>query len=145
MPEKNFLGNGVKFPPQVNKATGRFVMSDGLQSIKESVYTILMTQKEERFLHPDFGCGLLSYTFMDTNITSLNMMSREISNNIRRAEPRISDVSVRLDASTKPGCLIVTIEYTVIELNVKDNLVFPFYLNTGEEVEEAGGDMDGID
>lgn len=148
MPEKReFLGNGVKFPPQVNKATGRFMMSDGLQSVKESVYTILMTQKTERILHPDFGCGLLSYTFMDTNLTSLNLMSREIANNIRKAEPRISDVSVNIDPNTKPGCLIVNIEYKVIELNVRDNLVFPFYLNTGEENEEinAGGDMDGID
>lgn len=148
MPERReFLGNGVKFPPQVNKATGRFMMSDGLQSVKESVYTILMTQKTERILHPDFGCGLLSYTFMDINLTSLNLMSREIAANIMKAEPRISDVSVNIDANTKPGCLIVNIEYKVIELNVRDNLVFPFYLNTGEEYEETGvgGDMDGID
>ena len=41
MENRDYLGSGMKFPLQVNRATGRIVMSDGEQSVKESVYIIL--------------------------------------------------------------------------------------------------------
>ena len=41
-----------------------------------------MTQKTERFLRPEFGSNLMNYTFVDTGITMLNIMSREISKDI---------------------------------------------------------------
>ena len=37
----------MKFPPQINPATGRFAVSSEEESVKESVYLILMTQKTE--------------------------------------------------------------------------------------------------
>ena len=76
MPEKHYLGTGMKFPPQIHPATGRFMVSSEAESVKESVYLILMTQRSERFLRPDFGSDLMSYTFMDLNITSIHMMTR---------------------------------------------------------------------
>lgn len=69
MPDKKFLGSGMKFPPQINEATGRFMTSSAEQSVKESIYLILMTQRTERFARPGYGSNLMSYTFMDTNIT----------------------------------------------------------------------------
>ena len=60
MADKAFLGMGMKFPPQINPATGRFVVSTNEESVKESIYLILMTQKSERFLRPEFGSDLLS-------------------------------------------------------------------------------------
>ena len=59
-----FLGKGMKFPPQINKATGRFMTSSEKENIKESIYLILMTQKTERFMRPDFGSSIMQYTFM---------------------------------------------------------------------------------
>lgn len=135
---QDFLGSGMKFPPSINPATGRFEVAAGYESIKESIYLILMTQKTERWIRPDFGSSLMSYTFMDTGTTMLNMMSREIAQDLMRQEPRISDVQINIDAASKPGALIIYIGYVVRETNVRDNLVFPFYLDTTwEEPEEA--------
>lgn len=133
---QDFLGSGMKFPPKINPATGRFEVSSGEVSVKESVYLILMTQKTERWIRPDFGSSLMNYTFMDTNTTMLNMMSREIARDLMKQEPRISNVEVSIDANTKPGCLIIQIGYLIRETNVMDNLVFPFYLNTTWEEED---------
>lgn len=133
MAEHSFLGTGMKFPPQVNKSTGRFVLSSGLESIRESIYIILMTQKTERWLMPEFGSGLMSYTFMDTSLTMLGIMSRDLRETILKNEPRISEVDIDVDSTTKEGCLIMSINYTVIDGNRKDNLVFPFYLNAATE------------
>ena len=34
--EKEYLGSGMKFPPQINKATGRFVTVSEEESVKEN-------------------------------------------------------------------------------------------------------------
>ena len=133
---QDFLGSGMKFPPRINPATGRFEVSRGEASVKESIYLILMTQKAERWIRPDFGSSLMNYTFINTNTTVLNMMAKDIAGDLMRQEPRISDVDIKIDANAKPGCLIIHIGYRIRETNTIDNLVFPFYLNTTWEEEE---------
>ena len=133
---QGFLGSGKKFPPQIDPATGRFRVARGEESIRESIYLILMTQKTERWVRPEFGSSLMNYTFMDTGVTMLNLVSREIASDLMTQEPRISDVDIRIDAASKPGTLIIYIGYTVRETNVRDNLVFPFYLDTTWEEQE---------
>lgn len=136
MPDKSFLGTGMKFPPQINKATGRFVTSSLEESVKESVYLILMTQKTERFLRPQFGSTIMSYTFMDVNATTLTIMKREVTEAIMQQEPRVTNVNITTDEQVQDGCLIFNVFYTVAETNTRDNLVFPFYLNAIPEEEE---------
>lgn len=133
MQEESFLGRGIKFPPQINQATGRFVLSEGEANVKESLYIILMTQKTERFTRLDFGSRILSYTFMDTSQTMLHMLSGELKETILEQEPRISDVEVIIQKKLDQGCLIIEISYTVIRTNTRDNYVFPFYLYTMTE------------
>ena len=142
--DKSYLGSGLKFPLQVNKATGRAVMSYAEQSVKESVYIILMTQKGERFARRDFGSRLLSYTFMDTSVTRINMMAREIERTILEQEPRISDVDVDVESRLDKGCLIANIDYVIAADHTRGSLVFPFYLNveTGEDEIHDMYDMD---
>ena len=136
MEDKAYLGKGIKFPLQINQATGRFVMAEKEESVKESVYIILMTQKEERFTRPDFGSNILSYTFMDTSVTRINMMARELEETILEQEPRVSEVDVSVDPQLERGCLIINIKYTIAENNTQDNLVFPFYLYAEAEGEQ---------
>lgn len=132
MEDNTFLGSGLKFPLQVNPATGRIVMVDGVQSVRESVYMILMTQKGERFTRESFGSRLLSYTFMDTSITRLNMMANEIEQTLLEQEPRISNVEVSVKPELDKGCLIVDIGYIIAQSHTTDSLVFLFiYMQKG--------------
>ena len=135
MPGDHFLGAGMKFPPQINPATGRFAVSSEEESVKESVYLILMTQKTERFLRPEFGSDLMSYTFMDINITSVNMMIRSLTEQILSNEPRIQSVSITTDEQVRKGCLLVNIDYVIRSSQVSDHLVVPIYLNASPEEE----------
>ncbi len=135
--EERFLGTGMKFPPQVNPTTGRFATVSGKESIRESIYLILMTQKRERFMNPTYGSGIMGYTFASTDETLLTVMAAQITSDILRCEPRVGDVSVTMDKESKPGCLFINIDYTIIAEGSADNMVFPFYLN-GEPEEESG-------
>lgn len=133
MSEKAFLGTGMKFPPQIDPGTGRFAVSSQEQSVRESVYLILMTSQGERWLEPAFGSQMASYAFMDTSPTVMRMLSDQLRELLLRQEPRISDVEVEADPKQQEGCLIISIRYTVAATNQEDNLVFPFYLNVTRE------------
>lgn len=144
---KDFLGTGMAFPPRIDPATGRVVMSSGLQSIKESVYLILMTQTTERITRPTFGTDTAEYVFMDMNQTYLTIMKRDLTESILRQEPRISSVDVETELESQQGYILINIDYTVADTNQRDNLVFPFYLNAepAPDEEEEYYEPDVID
>ncbi len=134
--EQSFLGTGVAYPIRIDPATGRFEMSSGLKSVRESIYLILMTQTSERLTRPSFGTESASYVFMDVSLTEITIMRRELTESILRQEPRVSDVNITADMRAQQGYILIDVNYTVAETNQKDNLVFPFYLNAEPEPEE---------
>lgn len=136
MAQKEYLGEGMKFPPQINKATGRFMTVSEEQSVRQSVYMILMTQKGERPLRENYGSNLMGYTFMDMSLTRINMLIRSLKDQILNQEPRIEDLKITPSEDSGNGRIIFDIEYTVAATNTRDNLVFPFYLNQETEVRE---------
>ncbi len=135
--EQSFLGTGVAFPPQIDPATGRFKMSSGSQSVKESIYLILMTQVTERLTRPDFGTETASYVFMDVNLTELTIMKRDLTESILRQEPRVVDVDIDTQMEPNSGYILISIDYVLAENNQRDNLVFPFYLNAEPEIDDT--------
>ncbi len=144
MADKKFLGTGMKFPPQIDPATGRFITVSGNKAVKESLYLILMTQTTERLVRPDFGSEIMTYTFMDTGTTMMSIFKRNIMETILSQEPRISDVDVEMEYRENQGAIIVSINYLVASTNTRDNLVFPFYLDRGQEAEtEEGVESEG--
>lgn len=131
MDEEFYFGKGMKFPPQINPTTGRFVCVSGKESVRESVYLILMTQKTERKMRLDYGCNAAGYVFNSADATTLSLMARELERDILRNEPRIENVNVTMDTRSKAGCLYINVDYYLRDGNVSENMVFPFYL--GEE------------
>lgn len=138
MKGNSFLGQGMKFPPQINPLTGRFVMSEGEQSVKESIYLILMTRKGERLMRPQFGSRTSDYVFSETNLTMLHIMAHELERDITGNEPRVQDVEIQMDYDSRPECLLVHIQYTVSGSHTPENMVFPFYLDRKPKEEGAG-------
>ena len=80
----------------------------------------------------------MSYTFMDTSPTLITLLTNELRTLLLEQEPRISNLDVQIDPNVREGCLIFQLSYTISDSNTRDNLVFPFYLNPGEEENDAG-------
>lgn len=133
--QQDFLGKGMKFPPEVNRATGRIVVSEGEKSVKESVYLILMTALTERPLRPDFGTSLMGFTFMDVNLTTQSIMIQTLRDQLLTQEPRITDLQINLDTTSREGVILFNIDYALNPGYTRDSLVFPFYLNNDVEEE----------
>ena len=131
--EQSFLGTGVAFPPQIDPATGRFKLSPGEQSVKESIYLILMTQVTERLTRPTFGTNTASYVFMDVNRTELTIMERDLTDAILLQEPRVASVKIDTAMEAQQGYIMINIDYVLAQNHKRGNLVFPFYLNAEPE------------
>lgn len=137
MAERDFLGVGMKFPPQIDPATGRVMTVSEDRSVRESIYLILMTRRTERLVRPWFGSRIDSYVFMDTGYTMLNMVATELHDIIMSQEPRVSDVNVAIEPQLESGRLIFNIGFVVASTHTRDSLVFPYYLDAAiDEAEE---------
>lgn len=133
---KDFLGRGFSFPPRVDAATGRFIMVDAEENIRQSIYLIIMTRKGERVMEPDFGCDIHNFVFDLPDESVANLVRTEIVDALTRWEPRIVDTQVFIDyTEIHLGKVVFNITYTVRDTNNPNNLVFPYYLYEGIGIE----------
>ena len=128
-----FLGVGWKFPIRLD-VHGRIALAYEADDVGEAIRIILLTQKGERQMRPEFGSELYKLQFAPGNATTRGLASRYVQEALLRWEPRIEQVEVdaRIDPE-EPARLLIHIRYRLRTENSERNLVFPFYLIPGEE------------
>lgn len=135
MDEKSFLGIGWSFPPTFDKTTGSVEMVTKELDIKQSLEIYFNTKLGERIIRPDYGCVIHNRVFDKLDQSILDVLSFELTQSIGKIEPRIivENVDVR-KVDVNNGLIEVYIDYKIITTNVRDNIVFPFYLNEGTHI-----------
>ena len=129
---ESFLGQGFKFPVQVDEATGRFRMASYEEDIQEAILIILNTRPGERPMRPEFGCRIYAYLFESLSYGVLTSMSEAVREALLVWEPRIDDIEVDIDTNRiSEGIADINIRYVVRKTNNPYNLVYPFYINEG--------------
>lgn len=131
---KSFLGRGWSFPPRFS-STG-IEMVEAEEDIMESIRIILLTSPGERVLNPQFGCDLKSQTFAKLNTGTISSLQDKIRRSLLFFEPRIQVEEIHIFPSDeKQGGVRIEIQYLVRATNNRANVVFPFYLNEGTDIE----------
>lgn len=129
--DQDFLGKGMKFPPEVKN--NRFVACAGEELIEQSILTILCTSKGERVMRPDFGCNIHELVFAPNNTTTATLVAFHIKEALKDWEPRITLEKVTaVPDNDERNRLNINIEYIIKTTNTKKNLVYPFYLEVNE-------------
>lgn len=136
-----FLGTGWKFAARQDDAKAGIVMREGEislsreeEDIGESIRIIICTAPGERLMHPDFGCGIHDYVFAPNNVRTAGLIRYHVEQALDRWEPRIELDQVEvLPAPDDPAVILITIAYRVKSTDSRFNLVYPFYLERGEE------------
>ena len=135
MKEKTFLGIGWSFPPTFNKESSDVKMVSDETDIKESLEIYFNTKLGERIMRPNYGCIIHEHIFDKIDESILNILSFELTQNIGQIEPRIIIEKIEIKQSNiENGELQISIEYKIISSNVRDNIVFPFYINEGTNI-----------
>lgn len=127
-----FLGRGWSFPPVI---TGEGVqMSDYEQDIRESLHVLFSTSPGERVNRYDYGCPLRRYAFDPMTMETTVRMRNDIARAIILFESRITLEAVSFEEQPEEGVLLIQLTYTVIRTNNRNNMVYPFYLNEGTNI-----------
>lgn len=134
---KSFLGTGWSFPPAFDKGFQALKMVSDEEDVAQSLYIILSTTPGERVMNPDFGCNLHSISFKSLDETTRQEIISMVEEAVLNYEPRITLESVDVDmANAIDGVVNITLNYRIRTINVRTNIVYPFYLVEGTNVQE---------
>ena len=93
--------------------TGDISTKKDSDAIKRSIRNIVLTNKFERPFKPNFGGGVTSMLFELDSTRKVKRFQKEMVNMIERLEPRVFNVSVRLNPLTDDNRLDVQIFYSI--------------------------------
>ena len=129
-----YLGTGWSFPPQFSKTLKEVKLISEEADIKSSLEVLLSTRVGERIMQPGYGCNLDELVFEPLNVSLQTYIKDLVFTSIYFYEPRINPENVTLEPVDVEGIVNVTIEYTIRSTNTRHNLVFPYYLNEGNNI-----------
>lgn len=133
--DKTFLGTGWAFPVTFNKELAKVKMVSGELDIKQSLQIYLKTKRSERLLRLNYGTVLQDHMFDLAGASNLNYLCERIKNDLRIYEPRIIVNHVIVDDSRlEEGLINFSVDYEIQSTNVRDNIVFPFYILEGTNI-----------
>ena len=133
--KKSFLGTGWSFPPTFDKRTGGVRMVSDGQDIRQSLLIYLSTQRGERIMRLKYGSIVSEHLFDAALQENLSHLCERIRNDIRVYEPRIVVLSVEANTERiRDGVVLFLIDYEIQSTNIRDNIVYPFYLTEGTHV-----------
>jgi phage baseplate assembly protein W len=131
----SFLGTGWSFPPEFSPR-GKARMVSAEEDIRQSLRILLGTAPGERVMQPSFGCGLKNHVYEVINENTITVLKDVIQRAILFFEPRVTLESITADSSMAyEGLLEFHIFYTIISTNTRHNIVYPFYLREGSDVQ----------
>lgn len=109
-------------------------MSQDEEDIRESLMILLTTVAGERLLRPEYGAGMDNLMFEPLSVTTATIIINRIRRSIIKFEPRVKVEDIELLPQLLEGRVDITLSYTVISTNRRNNLVFPYYLNEATNV-----------
>lgn len=134
--KKDFLGRGWDFPPAFDRTDQKVTMISDREDIERSLEILLGTRKGERVMRPDYGCNLDEMVFESFNLSLKTYLADMVETAILYHEPRIEPMEINIDDSfIHEGRVMIEIDYIIRATNSRFNMVYPFYLEEGTEIQ----------
>jgi phage baseplate assembly protein W len=122
-----FLGVGWRFP--VKPVKGRLQYAAYEEDVEQAIQIILLTERSERPMLPEFGGGLRGYLFEPNSSLTRHDIERVVRSALVDWEPRINLERVEVTSDdAQPNLLLIHVDYVVRATNSFYNRVYPFYL-----------------
>jgi uncharacterized protein len=130
----SFLGRGWSFPPRFDGKLGQLEMVEMEEDVRESLFVLFSTRRGERPTNPEFGCRVHDLIWRPINPTTIFLIKEAIEDAVRDYEGRIDIEEIHVDTESSEGTIFVHLDYTVTKVNVRTNIVFPYYKIEGTDV-----------
>lgn len=132
----SFLGRGWSFPVRFTTSLSRVEMVEMEVDVRESLILLLSTYPGERITNPEFGTRVRDFIYADMSNSTLTMLKEEIQRAIKTYEARIEVNEIILNTDVPEGVIYVHLDYTIRRVNMRTNIVFPYYKLEGTEIVE---------
>lgn len=133
--EDSFLGKGWAFPPEFSSDAAAVKMTYGEDDINQSLHILLNTKLGERIMLPNYGSNLSDMIFEGLNQSVRTYITDRVRMAILYNERRIALDKIDFDQSLiNQGEVKMIIHYTIRLTNSRGNMVYPFYINEGNEL-----------
>ena len=127
---RDFLGRGWRFP--VCARNGRIDMAEYDEDVAEAIRIILLTNRGERWMRPEFGASLVDFMYEPVNTRTMEALRVRVTTALIDYEPRIDVLRVDVKADLSEASKVsIAMHYRVRATNTQANVVFPFYLQEG--------------
>jgi hypothetical protein len=124
---KAFLGVGWAFP--VKPVNGRLQFAAYEDDVEQAIQIILLTERGERPMLPDFGGGLRRFLFEPNSPATHRAIEKVVRAALIDWEPRIDIDRVEVTPDdVQPDLLLIHVDYVVRATNSFYNRVYPFFL-----------------
>jgi uncharacterized protein len=114
---------GLAFPFKKGSASFPAQATDN-DLVKQALIQLIMTQRGERVMRPDFGTDAWKFVFEDNNTTLGTLMRTEIARSVTTNERRVVLVGVGVDRDDK-GSVVTTIQYVIPSTNSTQTVQVP--------------------
>ena len=120
--------NGIAFPV-IAGAGGFFTKTDGAETVMSGLKQLLLTNRGERVMKPDFGTSLRKSGF-EPFTTSLKVQLREeIKATIKKYEPRVDILDLTLSWESRPQSAGRNHIFISLNFKVKGDITEPQILD----------------
>lgn len=113
------------FLPHPN--TGQVTRRRNVDSVKQSLRNLILTNKYERLRNPTFGGNIRRYLFEDVNDITAYEIKSDIEYLIKEYEPRVRLIEVRVDPSENNNAMNVFIRFGVFSFTEDTSLDIQLY------------------
>ncbi len=127
---KAHLGVGWAFP--VRPVNGALTFARYEDDIERAIPIILLTEKPERPMLPQFGAGLRRFVFEPNSAATWRAIEQAVQRALIDWEPRINVQGVTVSQDdVEANLLLIEIDFVVRATDTSYNRVYPFYLLAG--------------
>lgn len=115
------IGVGVKLPFSAgNVFTTTYTTAD---AIKYNLINLLLTQKGERYLNPDFGTDIRKQLFSQLTPNGIQDLEDNILTEIGRWFPTVSVQTLNVTADSNNNSINIYFSYKIIASNTQDEIL----------------------
>lgn len=97
----------------VQDAQGLLKKVINIKAVQTSVDNILRTRKGERVMLPEFGAGLNDVVFESMNSPLIDLISRDLKNEIETWDDRVTVTQVRYLDDPDNNSVVIEISFTI--------------------------------
>jgi phage baseplate assembly protein W len=95
-------------------------------AIKNNLINFFLTNPGERYLNPTFGGGLRAFIFEQISEGNLDGLKENINYQLKQSFPNIQVNDLTVTGQIDTNQITVTLQYSVINTNITDNLEIQF-------------------